>query len=173
MINHTRGSQVYLPRRSIRGAREAGGEQINHEVALSQALAERIGSLPGISCEPAADFGWAALRRYFLDAEFTLGHDTDIPFGTLDTAGRISLRVGRADRDEIVRAGWAEVDGERIVTFPPRDAMDVTVLWRIVLMAYFHAAERRDPNAWQQIRPRPNPDFQNGASSRVTRGAFF
>lgn len=173
MVKHKRASRVYLPRRSVAGNFGNRLTDMQNDTALVRIIVERISSLPGIVAEPDPDRGGSGIRRYYLESAFANDAETHLPFAALDAVGRLSMHVSDADRDEIVRAGWAEIDGDRIRTFAARDVMDVTVLWRIVLMAYFHLAERRDPNAWREVRPRAQLSFAGQGSTGLAPGAFF
>ena len=149
MNERSRFSRIHLPRRSR--ATVAAGETDTHP-ALVQAMADRLSSLPGISICSVAAANSPPLISCYLDNAFTLMQTVDAPvlFATLDSVGRVSLNASSENLSEIIRKGWGEVDGDRIVTLPPRDAIDLTILWRIILMAYFLIAERREKNVWRE-----------------------
>jgi hypothetical protein len=169
----SRFSRVHLPRRSP--AAVPAGETNTHPDVV-EAMADRLGSLPGIGICAVAAANSPPLISYYLDNAFTLGQPIDAPvlFATLDSMGRVSLNASPENFSEIVRKGWGEIDGDRIVTVPPRDAIDMTILWRIILMAYFLIAERREKDVWRenQLHTRFYGNGQAG-STEFAPGAYF
>lgn len=176
MRTTVRPSRVHLPKRIRLGEILATFDDIKESLAVVASLADRVGSLPGISCLESSSHGNSPLRHYYLDSAFL----QDVPaseyvlFATLHPDGRLLLRVPRPELEEVLRSGWGELRGDRIHTFAPRDIGDLTVLWRVVLMAYFDVVERGDTVAWSAMRPRFPADGLNETRSRVIApGTFF
>lgn len=171
-----RPSRVHLPKRSRPSALLATFDEVKSNLGLVASIADRVGSLPGIRCQEVSSSGEAALRRYFLDSAFLREPIAaeSVQFAVLHPDGRLVLRVPRPELEEILVSGWGELYGERVRTFAPRDVGDLTVLWRIILMAYFDVVERRDSGAWQAIRPRSqNLRAAETGSRRIAPGDFF
>jgi hypothetical protein len=165
-------SCVRLPRRGAVGTVARRATIPLDADLLRQALADLIASLPGVSCRGTLPKNAAVVEAFFLDSAFTL-HSTmadSVLFGTLDWNGRVSLNVRGRERDEIVRTGWGEIRGDRLRTFPPRDFGDLTALWRIILIAYFELAERRDSSAWYESRRQPECQPRYLGSGETGRG---
>lgn len=176
MLNRIPSSRVHLPRRSvvsvIKGLEHDEGAYAN----LVEALADRIRSLPGVECHVASYGKARGSRRYYLQNEYALDPTGDqlILFATLDAEARITLNSSRTAIDEAMRTGWGDLNAGCLRTFPPRDHGDVTIIWRIVLMAYFDIAERRDFRAWRDTRHKSIHAIPvEDGSSVVTPGAFF
>jgi len=176
MINRRPHSRVHLPKRCLSHTRVNVGSDTDSIFALVDALANRIGSLPGVECRVVTAGDAEGLRHYYLDKAFTLDPATDdaVFFAALDSEGRVSLSISREETEEITRTGWGELKGGRIRTSQPRDTGDLTVLWRIILMAYFDIAARREFRAWRDTRYRPrHPGPAESRSAVIAPGAFF
>jgi len=179
MIERTRPPRVHLPRRS--DARVVADPAVDTEACspLVRTMADRIESLPGIRRGPGAAADLGVSPSYYLDGAFTVQQPEDEPllFALLDAAGRVSLDVSPENHFEILRSGWGETAGDRIVTLAPRDLMDLSVLWRIILMAYFDIAGRRNLHVWRESRlgsrlPKTGETSETGAAG-LAPGAFF
>ena len=172
MMTRSLRSRVHLPKRVRPSAMVSYGGDAEHDRGLIESLANRVSSLPGMECRVASPGNGGDVRRYYLDSAFMLdpAGEPSVRFATLCSAGRLSLRVPQVALDEILRSGWGEVRGGRIHTFAARDASDLTVLWRIVLMAYFHIARRRESRAWLETRPDRSHEID---ATGVAPGAFF
>lgn len=177
MYKPIRFSRVHLPRRTDAPVASGNLGEIDTRPTLVQALAERISGLPGISCYPVAADSLSNSLHFYLDGEFGQEPSADAPvlFADLDPAGRVSLEVSPEHKVEIVRSGWGETEDFRIITFPPRDAADLTIVWRITLMSYFNMASRDNVDVWREFRTatRKIPSATATGSSGLVPGAFF
>jgi hypothetical protein len=177
MYEPVKFSRFHLPRRTDAPVAPGHLDGIDTHPALVQALADRIGSLPGISCYPVAAVNISRSLRFYMDSEFTLETSADAPvlFADLDPAGRVSLGVSPDHEAEIIRSGWGKPEGSRISTLPPRDTADVTILWRITLMSYFELASRNNFDVWREFRTaaRTIPSGPATGSPGLVPGAFF
>ncbi|MDH3429459.1 MAG: hypothetical protein OEQ14_05530 [Gammaproteobacteria bacterium] len=176
MIERTRPPRVHLPRRSYaRVVTDPAGDTETGS-PLVRTMADRIESLPGIRCAPGAEADLGVSPSYYLDGAFALQPPEDEPilFAVLDAAGRVSLDVSPENHFEILRSGWGETAGDRIVTLAPRDLMDLSVLWRIILMAYFDIAGRRNLHVWRESRLGSRlPKIGETGAAGLAPGAFF
>jgi hypothetical protein len=142
-----------------------------------RAMADRISRLPGISSLSLAADSALASRRYYVESASAREASADglCLFAVIDPAGRVSLDVSPAIQDEILRGGWGEMKGGHIVTFAPRDHIEVTVLWRVILMAYFDLREpHKDCLVSFSRGPAVSPVGARAATEfGITRGAFY
>lgn len=172
-----RFSRVHLPRRTDAPVASVDLGETDTHPALVQALADRIGSLPGISCYPVAADSVSTALHFYIDSAFTCEMSADAPvlFADLDPAGRVSLTVSPQHETEITRSGWAEAQECRVSTFPPRDTADLNIIWRITLMAYFDLVRRDNFDVWREFRTATHnipSDVATGQTGLVP-GAFF
>ena len=177
MYEPIRFSRVHLPRRTDAPVASVDLGEIDTHPALVQALADRIGSLPGISCFTDAADKLSTSLHFYMDSAFTSEMSADAPvlFADLDPAGRVSLVVSPEHAAEIARSGWGKADDSRIVTWPPRDASDLTILWRITLMSYFDMTRRDNFDVWREFRTatRIFPTGSATGSTELVPGAFY
>ena len=136
-------------------------------------LADRISTLAGLARVEPATHGASTLCIFELrgTGNRESADDAKTPFATVDLAGRITLDVSDNLHNEILRSNWGYEENGRITTHAPRDEVEASIIWRILLMAYFDA---RDINA-------PHTDRTFSAEHecivsetvKLTRGMFF
>ena len=172
MIEHSQAKRVLLPKR---GSLLDVAEEATSHSEWVVSMAERIGSLPGLSCAPASDETPDSVRRFVFDnpGAHQLSGCTPNLFLVLDAAGRMTFDARPAIRKEILRSGWGEGHADGVTTFAPRDEIEVAVLWRILLMAYFDARDSQAGRSDRAMRRQNRVRAVDGARSILTSGTFY
>jgi hypothetical protein len=169
-------SRVHLPSRKPALVVTGASGETDTPPALIQAMAARISSLPGMSSCSVGTDNAEPLRSYYLDSAFVRDQNADAPcfFASLDSAGRVSLIASIRNQAEILRSGWGALNNDQIVIVPPRDSIDLGIIWRIIMMAYFDLATQKHSNAWSEFRRAAAPtDMATAGRSELVSGEFF
>jgi len=159
-----------LPKRSD-GAASMYEADILPAVILN--LADRISTLAGLARVEPATHGASTLCIFEFRGTGNCESATDakMPFATVDLAGRITLDASDNLHNEILRSNWGYAENGRITTHAPRDEVEASIIWRILLMAYFDAHEVNSPYATRPCSA--EHEYLVAEAKKPTRGMFF
>lgn len=145
--SHTSRRSVILPKRLAEFTPLARSRHATAPLSDGQeirTLSERIGALPGVEtrCTLLAD--GAATSDYFIQPEFVLSHacGTSQLMCHIDADGILLPFVDDADRAEVLHKGWALPADGALTLYPPRNASETEIAWRVVLSMYQHLTLR-------------------------------
>jgi hypothetical protein len=123
-------------------------------VAEIQGLMLRLGALPGVHAELVTSADGETVMDFYIDADYLIGTIRDDPclLCGIGSQGIDKLKLLPEDANEVVRKQWGTATDETLRIYLPRDAIEMEMIWRIILLAY-QFRTLRSPRTVNRVLP--------------------
>lgn len=124
--------------------------------SMGRLLLMRVGELENVAIGRDALADISGVPLYLEDSTGCTGEDCFVSgsvFAVVDNDGSICLRLPEAIANDLIENGLCLRAGKNLLTWPPENAHQLEVAWRILLHAYWNAAgtpTRRSRRLWSE-----------------------